>query len=320
MIERVKFANLPTPVSSLPRLSEALGGPEIWVKRDDLTGLAFGGNKTRKLEFVLADVLKNNAQTLISVGAAQSNHCRQTAAMAAKFGLDCILVLSGDPKEELSGNLLIDEILGAKIVWTDKESRDATLQVTYETAEKEGRKPYLIPLGASNPIGSVAYAFAFEEIMQQMSKVDWVVFPSSSGGTQAGLVLGAAREQWTGHILGISVDRGEVELQNIVSNLATLASKNIGESISFTPDEILVNADYLGGGYGVVGDPEIEATRLFARLEGIILGPVYTARAAAGMIDLIRKGFFKPTDRVLFWHTGGTPTIFAPKYAQLMKF
>jgi len=320
MIESVRFANLPTPVTHLPRISKALGGPEIWAKRDDLTGLAFGGNKTRKLEFVLADALKNNAQTLISVGAAQSNHCRQTAALAAKFGLDCILVLSGDPEEDSSGNLLIDALVGAEIVWTDQESRETILADTYEKAKREGRKPYLIPLGASNPIGSVAYAFAFDELMGQMDKVDWVVFPSSSGGTHAGLVLGTARNHWSGRILGISVDHSVVELQNIVSNLATLASGNIGDPITFTPDQIMVNADYLGAGYGIVGEPELEAIRLFARYEGLLLGPVYTARAAAGLINLIRKGYFNPADRVVFWHTGGTPTLFASKYAKLFNF
>ena len=318
MIARERFAILPTPITHLPRLSKALGGPEIWVKRDDLTGLAFGGNKVRKLEFVLANALKKGAQTLISVGAAQSNHCRQTAALAAKYGLDCILVLSGNPEEDFSGNILIDKLVGAEIVWTEKESRNRVLEATFKDAENQGRQPYLIPLGASDSIGSSAYVFAFEELLQQMDRIDWVVLPSSSGGTQAGLVLGAVRNQWDGHLLGISIDRSVPELQGIVSNLATQASEYLGEPRIFTPQEILVNADYLGAGYGIVGEPEIEAIRLFARYEGLLLGPVYTARAAAGLINLIRKGFFKPTDRIVFWHTGGTPTLFATKYAKLL--
>jgi len=314
MIPRVRFANLPTPVESLPRLSATLGGPRLWVKRDDLTGLAFGGNKTRKLEFILAEVQANGARTLITVGAAQSNQCCQTAALAARGGLDCILVLSGDPSMSAYGNLLLDRLFGAEIVWTNQEERPDVLKRTFDTAWADGRRPYLIPLGASNATGTLAYAFAFDELMQQPIKPDWIIHASSSGGTQAGLVLGARRAGWQGKILGISIDESAQVLRITVAGLASEASERFGEKILFETEDILVNDDYLGAGYGVIGDLERGAIQLFAQEEGLLLDPVYTGRAAGGMIDMIQKGFFKSAETVLFWHTGGTPALFAEPY------
>ncbi len=314
MIPRVRIANLPTPVESLPRLSASLGGPHLWVKRDDLTGLAFGGNKTRKLEFVLAEVQANGARTLITVGASQSNHCRQTAALAARAGLDCILVLSGDPSMSTSGNLFLDRLFNAEIVWTSLEERSEVLQRTFDTAWSDGRRPYLIPLGASNAIGALAYVYAFDELMRQPIKPDWIVHASSSGGTQAGLILGALRSGWPGKILGISVDEPAEILRKTVAALAGEASDRLGEKILFKAEDVLVNDDYLGDGYGVMGASEKAAIQLFARKEGLLLDPVYTGRAAAGLIDLIDKGFFNPEETVLFWHTGGVPALFAEPY------
>ena len=314
MIPRVRFANLPTPVESLPRLSAALEGPHLWVKRDDLTGLAFGGNKTRKLEFVLAEVQANGARTLITVGAAQSNHCRQTAALAARVGLDCILVLSGDPSMSTSGNLLLDRLFNAEIVWTNQEERSDVLKRTFDTAWADGRRPYLIPLGASNVTGAMAYAYAFDELMQQQVKPDWIVHASSSGGTQAGLLLGARRAGWQGKILGISIDEPAQILRKTVASLASESSERMGEKILFEAKDVLVNDEYLGGGYGVMGDVEHQAIKLFAQQEGLLLDPVYTGRAAAGLIDLIQKDYFKSEEVVLFWHTGGTPALFAEPY------
>jgi D-cysteine desulfhydrase family pyridoxal phosphate-dependent enzyme len=314
MIPRIRIAHLPTPVESMPRLSAYLGGPRLWVKRDDLTGIAFGGNKVRKLELVLAEAQANGARTLVTVGAAQSNHCRQTAALAAHYGMACILVLSGDPSQAPTGNLLIDEMLGAEIVWTDRNNRPSVLQQTFEHAWESGRRPFLIPLGASNPVGALGYMFAFDELLTQQVQPDWIVLASSSGGTQAGLVLGARRAGWKGRILGISIDEKDTDLQETVAHLASEASDLAGPRMDFKPADILVNDDYLGEGYGVMGAPEKEAIQLFARQEGLLLDPVYTGRAAAGMIDLIRRGFFKPRDTVLFWHTGGTPALFADTY------
>ncbi len=315
MIPRVRFAQLPTPIEPLARLSAVLGGPRILVKRDDQTGLALGGNKTRKLEFLLAEAQANGAQTLITAGAIQSNHCRQTAAVAARYGLSCILVLAGAPPADRSGNLLLDHLLGAEIVWCDQETRDITLKETFNQAWTEGRRPYLIPYGGSNPAGAVAYAFAMDELLAQNVEPDWIVFPTSSGGTQAGLALGARRSGYRGKLLGISVDRPANELAEWVASLAAETSEKYGTRMRFEPGDILVNSDYLGDGYGMMGMPEREAILLFARYEGLLLDPVYTGRAGAGLIDLIRGGFFKSSDTVLFWHTGGTPALFASPYA-----
>lgn len=318
-IPRLRFAHLPTPVEPLPRLSAALGGQlRLSVKRDDLTGLAMGGNKTRKLEFLLAEAQANGARTLITAGAIQSNHCRQTAAAAAKFGFGCILVLAGDQPGDVSGNLLLDHLLGAEIVWSGRVERDKVLQDTFQNAWAAGRRPYLIPYGGSNPTGAAAYAFAMQEMLQQVDpQPDWVVFASSSGGTQAGLVLGARLFGYTGKVLGISVDETSTVLQQRVAVLAEATADLLGENLAFTPQEILVNAGYLGGGYGVLGDPEREAIRMFARSEGLMLDPVYTGRAAAGLVDLVRKNYFSAGQSILFWHTGGAPALFADRYDEL---
>jgi len=316
MIPRVRFAHLPTPVEPMPRLSSTLGGPRLLIKRDDLTGMALSGNKTRKLEFLLAEAQANGARTLITAGAVQSNHCRQTAAVAAHFGLDCILVLAGAQPAHPSGNLLLDLFFGAQVVWTDFDRRDAVLKQTFNAAWAEGRRPYLIPYGGSNPTGAAAYVYAVEELLTQDVEPDWIVFPSSSGGTQAGLVLGARRFGFKGKVLGISVDEPARALQEWVAALATETSERFGKTTLFEPEDVLVNSDYLGGGYGVMGMPEGEAILMCARYEGLLLDPVYTGRAAAGLIDLVRKGFFKATDTVLFWHTGGVPALFADRYAE----
>mgnify|MGYP001038377067 FL=1 len=316
---RLKFAALPTPVEQVPRLTQVLGGPRILVKRDDLTGLGLGGNKTRKLEFLLAEAAANGARTLITTGAVQSNHCRQTAAAAALMGFDCILVLAGDQPPQLSGNLLLDHIFGAEIIWTTRAQRDATLKATFDQAWEQGRRPYLVPYGGSNPTGAAAYAFAIQELMLQTSGIDWIVFASSSGGTQAGMVTGAKLFGFPGKILGISVDEPEQALRAHVAELASATADLLGETQRFSASDILVNAEYCQAGYGVLGDAEKEAIRLFARYSGLLLDPVYTGRAAAGLIDLIRQGFFKPGETLLFWHTGGAPAIFADLYRDLVS-
>ena len=285
------------------------------VKRDDQTGLAFGGNKTRKLEFLVAEARKEGAKTLITGGALQSNHCRQTAAAAARLGFDCILVLTGDKPQQTSGNLLLDQLFGAEIVYVpDRTDRDSILQETFERATKERKKPYLVPYGGSNATGALGYAFAMKELIDQNVSADWIVFATSSGGTHAGLLSGQRIFGFTGRILGISVDESEDWLKQEVSTLASATSEKLGERIEFTPADVLVNADYCGAGYGIVTEREREAIQLLARYEGLLLDPVYTGRAAAGMIDLIRKGFFKTNETVLFWHTGGQPALFADQY------
>ena len=315
-IPRLHFAHLPTRIEELPRLSEHLQGPRILVKRDDQTGLAFGGNKTRKLEFLVAEAVEQGAKTLITGGALQSNHCRQTAAAAARFGLDCILVLNGEMPEYPSANLLLDQMFGAEIITIkDRALRDQTLQQTYEKAFADGRKPYLVWYGGSNATGALGYAFAMKEFLEQNVHADWIVFGTSSGGTHAGLVLGQRVFGFSGKVLGISIDEPEDWLKTRVSELASDASERLGERIEFAPENVLANEEYCRAGYGVLTEAEREAVRLFAKLEGLLLDPVYTGRAAAGMIDLIRKGFFKKDETILFWHTGGQPALFAEKYA-----
>ncbi|HEX6271307.1 MAG TPA: D-cysteine desulfhydrase family protein [Anaerolineales bacterium] len=315
-ILRAHFAHLPTPVEELPRLSEKLGGPKILVKRDDQTGLAFGGNKTRKLEFLLAEALEQGARLLISGGALQSNHCRQTAAAAARFGLGCTLVLNGEKREKPSANLLLDQLFGAEILTIqDRAYRDQILQETYDEALAAGKKPYLVTYGGSSPTGALGYAFAMKELREQNVSADWIVFGTSSGGTHAGLILGQRVFGYKGKVLGISIDEPEEWLKTRVSILASDASEKLGERIEFTRDDVLASEEYCQAGYGVLTDAEREAVKLFAETEGLLLDPVYTGRAAAGMIDLIRRGFFKKDESVLFWHTGGTPALFAEKYA-----
>ena len=308
---RVHIAHLPTPLEPLPRLSEQLGGPEIWIKRDDLTDLAFGGNKTRKLEYLVADALNQGARTLITRGARQSNHCRQAAAAAAKFGLDCILVLTGEPAPATEGNLLLDHLLGAELVWSEGDDPDQVLERAYKQAEAEGRKPSLIPYGGSNAIGASAYAFAIRELAEQGPAFDRIVFASSSGGTQAGMIAGVAMEGLKTLVTGISVDLRAEGLKARIAPLLDQIIMKLRLGVDGGSMEIDVRDAYLGGGYGVLGDPEQEAIERFARLEGVLLDPVYTGRAGAGLDDLVQHGQIKPEERVLFWHTGGTPALFA---------
>jgi len=310
-LPRVPIAHLPTALDPLARLSRELGGPELWIKRDDLTGLAFGGNKTRKLEYLVADALDQGARTLITRGARQSNHCRQTAAAAAKFGLGCILVLTGEAAPEAGGNLLIDRLMGAELVWSGAGDPQQVLEQTFQQATDAGRKPALIPYGGSNAVGASAYAFAIRELAAQGEPFDRIVFASSSGGTQTGMLAGVAMQALETRVTGISVDLHAADLRARIAPLLAEVARTIGLTPAPDPARIEVIDAYLGGGYGVIGEAEREAIEHFARLEGVLLDPVYTGRAAAGLIDMIRKGEIEHGERVLFWHTGGTPALFA---------
>jgi D-cysteine desulfhydrase family pyridoxal phosphate-dependent enzyme len=317
LVPRLRFAHLPTPIEELPRLSEKFGGPRLLIKRDDQTGLAFGGNKTRKLEFLVAEAKERGAQTLISGGAVQSNHCRQTAAAAARYGFECTLVLTGEMPQEASGNIFLDQLFGARIVNVpDRKDRDRVLQETFDQENAEGKKPYLVPYGGSSPTGALGYAFAIEEFLGQGLDADYIVFATSSAGTHAGLVLGQRMFGFKGKVLGISIDEPQEWLKKNVSALASSASEKLGPRIEFTPADVLADDNYCRAGYGVLTAGEREAVQLFARSEGLLLDPVYTGRAAAGLIDLIRKGFFKKSETVLFLHTGGQSALFADKYSK----
>lgn len=311
--KRVHIAHLPTAIEPLLRLSKHLGGPELFIKRDDQTGLATGGNKTRKLEFLVAEALAQGADHLITTGAPQSNHCRQTAAAAAHFGLGCTLILRGEAPDLVTGNLLLDELLGAHIYWTGEREVKSLLQDVETQLKAMGRKPYIVPYGGSNVVGATGYVLAMQELMEQLAKqqlnIDFIVFASSSGGTQAGLVLGAQVYGYRGNILGISVDHAADTIQTQVGALATATATHLGLDQLPLLDHVVVNDDYLGGGYAIVGELEREAVRMVAQMEGILLDPVYTGRAMGGLIDLIRWGAFTRGQKVLFWHTGGTAAL-----------
>jgi len=313
-VKRISLGFFPTPLHALPRLTERLG-PRLFVKRDDQSGLATGGNKTRKLEFLVADALDRGADTLITAGAPQSNHARQTAAAAARVGMQCVLILRGQPPSYQQGNLLLDDLLGAEVRWAEKSAVPATMEAVAVELQEKGRRPYIIPYGGSNPVGATGYVAAMEEMMTQARQMnlrfDRIVFASSSSGTQAGLVVGAKALGYTGQVLGISVDETRQALQAKVAALANQTAAHLKLNLQFAPDEIAVNADYLGAGYGIMGEPEREAIRLAAQTEGLLLDPVYTGRAFAGLIDLIRKGTLQRDETILFWHTGGTPALFA---------
>ncbi len=313
-LPRLPLAHLPTPLEPLPRLSRELD-PRLFIKRDDQTGLAGGGNKTRKLEFLVAEALAQNADTLITLGTPQSNHVRQSAAAAAKLGLRCILVLRGHAPERTTGNLLLDHLLGAQVVWSGESSREKVMEEIVAGERAAGRRPYAIPLGGSTPLGAVGYVSAMIELKAQMEKsgpnFGRMIFASSSGGTHAGLVVGAQLIGFRGEVLGISIDEEADHLRAMVARLATQTAELLGQPHPYLPGDISANADYVGAGGAVMGQAEREAIEIFAQIEGILLDPVYTGRAAAGMIDLIRRSVIGKEEAVLFWHTGGTPALWA---------
>jgi len=319
-LPRLNLAALPTPIEALPNISAALGGIQLLVKRDDLTGLGGGGNKVRKLEFLAAEAQANGAHMLVTTGAAQSNHCRQTAAAAARLGMACQLVLV-KPEGIINGggNLLLDGLFGAEIIWCEKTRRDDTLHNVFNEAWQDGRRPFLIPYGGSSPTGAAAYYHAYSEMISQGVVPDVIIFASSSGGTQAGLALGAAVHGNQTRVLGISVDEPASILKETVSHLAREAASRMRLGVELSTEDILVDDNYIRPGYGVLTSLERDAIRFFARREGLVLDPVYTGRAAGGLLDLARKGYFKTGEQVLFWHTGGILALFASQYANILE-
>ncbi len=313
-LPRVSIAHLPTPLEMLPRLTAQLDGPELWIKRDDQTGLATGGNKTRKLEYLVAHALERGADTLITGGAAQSNHARQTAAAAARSGLACKLVLRGTEPPQRRGNLLLDQLFGADVVWAGERPLGELMARTAEELQAAGHRPYVVPYGGSNPVGASGYAAALEELLAQCAErdlcFDHIVLASSSGGTQAGLVVAARALGYEGRILGISIEPRANALRRSLAGLAMATAEHLGLGFSFAPGDFDVDDAYLGGGYGVVGELEREAVRVMARAEGVLLDPVYTGRAFGGLLDLLRRGEWGAGERVLFWHTGGVVGLF----------
>lgn len=314
MTDRFPLAQLPTPLERLSRLEKALGISPLWIKRDDQTGLALGGNKTRKLEFLIADALAQHADVILTAGAPQSNHCRQTAAAAVRAGLACELILGGTAPPDPNGNLLLDGLLGAKVHWTDRGKRLETMDQIAAELRKAGKHPYVIPYGGSNGVGAQGYVLAMKEAVVQMKEMGiapgTMVVASSSGGTQAGLALGAKLYGYQGRIVGVSIDKGERGPERYEDELAALANATaevMKIPLRLTADDFHVDYRFLGEGYGIVGDVERGSLRLMAREEGILLDPVYTGRAFGAVME----GSKGRTGGVLFWHTGGAAALFA---------
>ena len=324
-IDRRRFAHLPTPLEPLPRLAAALNGPRILVKRDDCTGLGLGGNKTRKLEFLMADALAHGADTVITTGGVQSNHVRQTAAAAARLGLACELVLTrvvpwGGADYELSGNIQLDRLFGARIHLHDGGTdRAAAMEALAESLRRAGKVPYLIPTGGSNAIGALGYAAAAAELAAQLDDlgrdIAAVVHASSSGGTQAGLTAGFAAIDPAVEVIGIDVDAHPDQVADDVRRLADEVWTRLGLAGDFPTDKVIVERGYAGEAYGLPTAAMRAAVQRTARLEGLLLDPVYSGKAMAGLIGLVETGAFSADDTVVFLHTGGTPALFPYRQA-----
>ncbi|MCG7936418.1 MAG: D-cysteine desulfhydrase family protein [Candidatus Thiodiazotropha taylori] len=313
---KVNLGLFPTPITKLSRLSALLDGPQIFMKRDDLSGLALGGNKTRKLEYLFHDAITKGCDTVVTAGAAQSNHCRQTAAAAALLHKGCHLVLGGEPHDRVNGNLLLDKLFGSRLHWCGAHRKGEDIPEIVDNLKREGSQPYVIPYGGSNEIGAYGFVHAMAELEMQLdtSAITHIVFASSSGGTHAGMMLGRVLLHKAYHLIGINIDKGEndtIPFDDFIIDLANRTSRSINSDQRFTTQDLVLNGDYVGEGYGVIGELEREAITLTAENEAILLDPVYTGRAMGGLIDMIRGGEFSKSDRVLFWHTGGTPALFA---------
>ncbi len=319
------LAHLPTPLEKLDRLSAELGGPEIWIKRDDCTGLSTGGNKTRKLEFLMAEAELQGADIVMTQGATQSNHARQTAAFAAKMGMGCHILLedrtgSTDPNYNGNGNVLLDHLHGAT---TEKRAggldMNAEMEKAADVLRAKGKKVYTIPGGGSNPTGALGYVNCAYEMLSQFNErgltVDHIVHATGSAGTQAGLIAGLKATNAKIPLLGIGVRAPKPKQEENVYNLACATADKMGCSGVVARNDVVANTDYVGEGYGVPTQSGLEAIRMFAELESILLDPVYSAKGAAGLIDLIRKGHFKKRERIVFLHTGGSAALFGYQFA-----
>jgi len=318
---RASLAHLPTPLELLPRLSEALGGPNIYIKRDDCTGLATGGNKTRKLEFSMGEAVSLGADTIVSVGAVQSNHVRQTAAAACKLGMKCEMLLENrvaDPSDDYqySGNVLLDRIYGANIREYDKGTDFAVeMEKVADEVRQAGGKPYIIPGGASNVVGALGYVNCALELVAQANDaglvIDHIVHATGSAGTQAGLITGLKALHADIPLLGIGVNAKREDQERKVYELAVETADYIGAPGIVQREDVVANCDYVGDGYGLPTPAMNEAVLMLARLEGILSDPVYSGKGLAGMYDLIRNDHFEGADNIVFIHTGGSAALFA---------
>ncbi|MDP5032987.1 D-cysteine desulfhydrase family protein [Paraglaciecola sp.] len=306
----------PTPFHALPNFSAALGAVDIYIKRDDLTGLAMGGNKTRKLEYLLAEAVSQGCDCIITAGAIQSNHCRQTAAAAALLSLPCHLLLGGHKPSKVNGNLLLDYLLGSTIHWQGENRKGEGIPDLVARLKQQGLTPYVVPYGGSNKVGALGYVNAMQELQQQLANtsISHIVFASSSGATHAGMMVGKSLVQQDYQIVGINIDKDEnanKPFKQVIVDIANETAQQLDLTERFDLHDLDLRDDYIGQGYGVVGSAEQEAISLLAQSEGILLDPVYTGRAMAGLIHLVRSGQIPASAKVLFWHTGGNPALFA---------
>ena len=318
---RVRLCHSPTPLESLENLTKELGGPTLYIKRDDCTGLATGGNKTRKLEFLIGQALQQGADTIITQGAVQSNHARQTAAAAAKFGLNCKILLERRVPNvalnyEQTGNVLLDRMFGAELEWWPAgEDMNAIGRDVTEKVRQEGGVPYFIPGGGSNKVGALGYVNCAIELLQQADeqglRIDTVVTSTGSAGTQAGLVVGLEDGNSGIKVYGVSARLPRDKQEELVYNLAVETATYVGMKGEISRESVVANSDYVGPGYGQPTPEMVEAVNLLARTEGILLDPVYSGKAMAGLIGEIRKGTFSKDDNIVFVHTGGTVALFA---------
>ena len=316
----VKLCHRPTALEPLKRLSKILGGPEIWIKRDDCTGLSTGGNKTRKLEYLVGDALKNGADTLVTQGAVQSNHARQTAAAAAKLGLKCHILLERRIPDKLdeyerTGNVFLDKIHGATVEFRESGiDMNAEGEAVSKQLSENGAKPYFIPGGGSNAVGALGYVSCALELISQFYansiEFNCLIHATGSTGTQAGLVSGLSALSSELPVLGISVRQNRERQIDAVWNLVKKTVEKLN-NIDIQRDKILVDDHYVGKGYAIPTDGTLEAIDLLAKTEGILLDPVYSGKAMAGLIDMVRKGDFKNNEKILFLHTGGSAALFA---------
>lgn len=315
-IPRIPLCLLPTPIIPLKRLTAHLGGAEIFIKRDDLTGVAFGGNKNRKLEFLLADAKEKRADVIVTEGALQSNHCLQTAACAAKLGFECELVLSGVDPKVITGNLFLDRILDVRIHRAkDSSERKVLMKKVEEELKSQNKKPYVIPTGGSTRIGALGYLNCISEIVQQSKELevrfDYFIHATGSGGTQSGVLLGKELYYPEMNVLGINVGEPKEELTQIVDQIIREFVEDWGLKITITREMINIVDGYYGQGYGISTKEMVDAVKLVAQLEGIFLDPVYGGKAMAGLIDLVKTEAIPKENNVLFLHSGGLPSIFS---------
>lgn len=318
---RRRYADGPTPLQPMPRLSSLLGGPELYVKRDDLLGFAAGGNKIRKLEFVMADALAAGADTVITCGAVQSNHCRLTLAAAVREGLKCGLVLeervAGSYNPHASGNNFLYRLMGVDRIKVVPGGSDmaAEMRAMAREVEAAGGRPYLIPGGASTPLGALGYAACAQEIIaqsfEQGVRIDRVVCASGSAGTHAGLLAGFWGTNSGIPVVGMNVSRPKATQEELVFKLARETAALAGIPGEVPREAVVCFGDYVGPGYSLPTPGMVDAVKMFARTEAVLLDPVYTGKAAAGLIDQVRKGFFRKGETVLFVHTGGSPALYA---------